>query len=129
VDAFPQSYRSPQRYELRVAGPSPLGEQGQPGTWCMIMSCPATRRRPRDHRRAPPRADPLEVVWDVLGDLHRQSQAGQVGEVPPGHMAEVGDGDLALGQEDLQCGGQVRGQTEATGGVIGGAKPVTTRVC
>ena len=59
------------------------------------------------------------MVGDVLGDLHRQSQAGQVGEVPPGDVAEVDVGDLALGQ-DPQCGGQVQGQTEAAGEVVGG---------
>ena len=39
--------------------------------------------------------------------------------MPPGDVAEVDVGDLALGQ-DPQCGGQVQGQTEAAGEVVGG---------
>jgi hypothetical protein len=79
----------------------------------------AGQQRQRGQRIGGPTQDPLEQVWDVLGDLHRQPQAGQVGEVPPGDVAEVDVGDLALGQ-DPQGGGQVQGQAEAAGEVVGG---------
>jgi hypothetical protein len=81
----------------------------------------AGQQRQRGQRVGGSAQDPLELVWDVLGDLHRQPQAGQVGEVPSGDVAEVDVGDLALGQ-DLQCGGQVQGQAEAAGKVVGGAE-------
>ena len=41
--------------------------------------------------------------------------------MPPGDVAEVDVGDLALGQ-DPQRSGQVQGQTEAAGEVVGGAE-------
>ena len=59
----------------------------------------AGQQRQRGQRVGGPAQDPLELVGDVLGDLHRQPQAGQVGEVPPGDVAEVDIGDLALGQD------------------------------
>ena len=75
----------------------------------------------RGQRVGGPTEDLLEPVRDVLGDLHRQPQAGQVGKVPPGDVAEVDVGDLALGQ-DPQGGGQVQRQAEAAGEVVGGAE-------
>jgi len=38
-------------------------------------------------------------MWDVLGDLYRHPEAGQVGVVPAGDVAEVDIGDLSLGQD------------------------------
>ena len=81
----------------------------------------AGQQRQRGQRVGGPTEDPLELVRDVLGDLHRQPQAGQVGEVPPGDVAEVDVGDLALGQ-DAQRGGQVQRQAQAAGEVVGGAE-------
>jgi len=52
------------------------------------------QQRQRGQRIGGPPHDPLEQVRNVLGDLHRQPQAGQVGEVPPGDVAEIDVGDL-----------------------------------
>ena len=81
----------------------------------------AGQQRQRGQWVGGPAEDPLELVRDVLGHLHRQPQAGQVGEVPPGDVAEVDVGDLALGQ-DAQGGGQVQRQAQAAGEVVGGAE-------
>ena len=52
------------------------------------------QQRQRGQRIGGPPHDPLEQVRNVLGDLHRQPQAGQIGEVPPGDVAEIDVGDL-----------------------------------
>jgi hypothetical protein len=63
---------------VHVGDPEPGGERPVAG-----------QQRERGQRIGGPTEDPLELVRDVLGDLHRQPQAGQVGEVPPGDVAEV----------------------------------------
>ena len=74
----------------------------------------AGQQRQRGQRVGGPAQDPLELVRAALGDLHRQPQAGQVGEAPPCNVAEVDVGDLALGQ-DRQGGGQVAGADRGCG--------------
>ena len=64
----------------------------------------AGQQRQRGQRVGGPAEHPLEPMRDVLGDLYRHPEAGQVGVVLAGDVAEVDVGDLALGQDTQRPG-------------------------